>query len=101
MTFVKYNVVLERKLYRRLGEFETMLIVIDTCISKYKSILDTKRKIIIKKVNLFLCNYNVLFSMTQIKVTFVVTAYSKTPLLRPPLGRRKNGLYSGVVLLLS
>ena len=27
--------------------------------------------------------------------------YSKTPLLRPPLGPRKNGLYSGVVLLLS
>ena len=26
--------------------------------------------------------------------------YSKTPLLRPPLGLRKNGLYSGVVLLL-
>ena len=29
------------------------------------------------------------------------TVYSKTPLLRPPLGLRKNGLYSGVVLLLS
>jgi len=27
--------------------------------------------------------------------------YSKTPLLGPPLGLRKNGLYSGVVLLLS
>ena len=27
--------------------------------------------------------------------------YSKTPLLRPPLGLRKNGLYSGVVLRLS
>jgi len=27
--------------------------------------------------------------------------YSKTLLLRPPLGLRKNGLYSGVVLLLS
>jgi len=27
--------------------------------------------------------------------------YSKTPLLRPPLGLRKNGLYSGVVLLLN
>jgi len=27
--------------------------------------------------------------------------YSKTPLLRPTLGLRKNGLYSGVVLLLS
>jgi len=27
--------------------------------------------------------------------------YSKTPLLRPPLDLRKNGLYSGVVLLLS
>ena len=27
--------------------------------------------------------------------------YSKTPLLRPPLGLRKNGLDSGVVLLLS
>jgi len=26
--------------------------------------------------------------------------YSKTPLLGPPLGLRKNGLYSGVVLLL-
>jgi len=30
-----------------------------------------------------------------------VYAYSKTPLLRPPLGLRKNGLYSGVVLRLS
>ena len=27
--------------------------------------------------------------------------YSKTPLLRPPLGLRKNSRYSGVVLLLS
>jgi len=27
--------------------------------------------------------------------------YSKTPLLRPPLGLRKNGLYSGVALHLS
>jgi len=27
--------------------------------------------------------------------------HSKTPLLRPPLDLRKNGLYSGVVLLLS
>ena len=27
--------------------------------------------------------------------------YSKTPLLRPPLDLRKNGLYIGVVLLLS
>jgi len=27
--------------------------------------------------------------------------YSKTPLLGPPLGLSKNGLYSGVVLLLS
>ena len=27
--------------------------------------------------------------------------YSKTPLLGPPLGLRKNGLYSGLVLLLS
>jgi len=27
--------------------------------------------------------------------------YSKTPLLRPPFGLSKNGLYSGVVLLLS
>ena len=27
--------------------------------------------------------------------------YSKTPLLRPPLGLRKKGLNSGVVLLLS
>ena len=27
--------------------------------------------------------------------------YSKTPLLRPPLGLRKKGLYSEVVLLLS
>jgi len=27
--------------------------------------------------------------------------YSKTPLLRPALGLRKNSLYSGVVLLLS
>jgi len=31
----------------------------------------------------------------------VVYRYSKTPLLRPPLSLRKNGLYSGVVLLLS
>ena len=29
------------------------------------------------------------------------STYSKTPLLRPPLCLRKNGLYSGVVLLLS
>jgi len=27
--------------------------------------------------------------------------YSKTPLLGPPLGLRKNGLYIGMVLLLS
>ena len=27
--------------------------------------------------------------------------YIKTPPLRPPLGLRKNGLYSGMVLLLS
>jgi len=27
--------------------------------------------------------------------------YSKTPLLKPPLSLRKNGLYSGVVLLLN
>jgi len=27
--------------------------------------------------------------------------YPITPILRPPLGLRKNGLYSGVVLLLS
>ena len=27
--------------------------------------------------------------------------YSKTPLLRPPLGLGENGLYSGVVLRLS
>ena len=31
----------------------------------------------------------------------VFSVYSKTPLLRPPLDLRKNGLYSGVVLLLS
>ena len=31
----------------------------------------------------------------------VARTYSKTPLLRPPLGLRTNGLYSGVVLLLS
>ena len=30
-----------------------------------------------------------------------IVLYSKTPLLGPPLGLRKNGLYSGVVLLLS
>jgi len=29
------------------------------------------------------------------------TISSKTPLLRPPLILRKNGLYNGVVLLLS
>ena len=29
------------------------------------------------------------------------TTYGKTPLLRPPIGLRKNGLYSGVVLRLS
>ena len=30
-----------------------------------------------------------------------VIQYSKTPLLRPPIDLRKNGLYIGVVLLLS
>ena len=30
-----------------------------------------------------------------------VYVYSKTPLLRPPLCLRKNGLYNGVVLILS
>ena len=29
-----------------------------------------------------------------------VYIYSKIPLLRPPLGLTKNGLYSGVVLIL-
>ena len=28
-----------------------------------------------------------------------ISSYSKTPLLRPPLGLRKNGIYIGVVLL--
>ena len=30
-----------------------------------------------------------------------LTHYSNTPLLRPPIDLRKNGLYNGVVLLLS
>ena len=30
----------------------------------------------------------------------ILYTYSKTPLLRPPLGLGGNGLYSGVVLLL-
>jgi len=31
----------------------------------------------------------------------ILTTYSKTPLLTPPLDLRQNGLYSGLVLLLS
>jgi len=32
---------------------------------------------------------------------FETGKYSKTPLLKSPLGLKENGLYSGVVLLLS
>jgi len=45
-----------------------------------------------------------LFNDLQVKghiLNIINNIYSKTPLLRPLLGLRKNGLYSGVVLLLS
>ena len=37
-------------------------------------------------------------------LSFILTinvVYSKTPLLRPPLCLRKNGLYNGLILILS
>ena len=36
-----------------------------------------------------------------INACLVIYIYSKTPLLRPPLGLGENGLYSGLVLRLS
>ena len=40
-------------------------------------------------------------SPLNISQTYDNVIYSKTPLLRLPLDLRKNGLYTGVVLLLS
>ena len=50
-------------------------------------------------------NRNNVLNNDQVCVPIIVCsnlyAYSKTPLLKPPLSLRKKGLYSGVVLLLS
>ena len=48
----------------------------------------------------FRCHLLSVYNCLQYLVAITCTMYSKTPLLRPPLGLRKNGLSSGMVLLL-
>jgi len=41
------------------------------------------------------------YTCLQLDQKLVFSYYSKAPLLRPPIDLRKNGLYIGVVLLVS
>ena len=71
------------------------------CVNSLSSFRITKRKTSCKIS--MVGHYIAQIKRNQIflPLSYFTKQYSKTPLLRPPLGQRKNGLYSGVILLLS